>query len=174
MLFLGAYLDYACAALLSGKKWRWIVYGVLAVVLLRTDFIGIFLGYVLCDFMYTNWKVKENICSSKVLNWVFFAVGLYFMCYPSAGFGYEGTIWGILPFVFVNYYHLFGVLLFVFSVLNLEPVQQFFSLGVFQYLGRISYSLYLIHFLVIATLGSWFFLMAEPLYVDWCWILVYD
>ena len=164
MLFLGAYLDYGCAALLSGKKWRWIVYGVLAVALLRTDFIGIFLGYVLCDFMYTNWKVKENICSSKVLNWIFFAVGLYFMCYPSAGFGYEGTIWGILPFVFVNYYHLFGVLLFVFSVLNLEPVQQFFSLGVFQYLGRISYSLYLIHFLVIATLGSWFFLMAEPLY----------
>lgn len=164
MLFLGAYLDYGCAALLSGKKWRWIVYGVLAVVLLRTDFIGIFLGYVLCDFMHTDWNVKEKICSSKVLNWVFFAVGLYFMCYPSAGFDYEGTIWGILPFVLVNYYHLLGVVLFVFSVLNLESVQWFFSLGLFQYLGRISYSLYLIHFLVIATLGSWFFLIAEPLY----------
>ena len=164
MLFLGAYLDYACAALLSGKKWRWIVYGVLAVVLLRTDFIGIFLGYVLCDFMHTDGGIREKLCGSKALNWICFAVGLYFMCYPSAGFGYEGTIWGILPFVFVNYYHLFGVLLFVFSVLNLKPVQQFFALGVFQYLGRISYSLYLIHFLVIATLGSWFFLMAEPLY----------
>ena len=34
----------------------------------------------------------------------------------------------ILPFVFVNYYHLFGVLLFVFSVLNLEPVQQFYRM----------------------------------------------
>ena len=86
------------------------------------------------------------------------------MCYPSAGFDYEGTIWGILPFVLVNYYHLLGVVLFVFSVLNLESVQWFFSLGLFQYLGRISYSLYLIHFLVIATLGSWFFLIAEPLY----------
>ena len=29
--------------------------------------------------------------------------------------------------------------------------------------GRISYSLYLIHFLVIATFGSWFLLTVEPL-----------
>lgn len=134
MLFLVLILDYGCAALLSGKKWRWIVYGVLAVALLRTDFIGIFLGYVLCDFMYTNWKVKENICSSKVLNWVFFAVGLYFPCATLLQDLPRGNdLWGILPFVFVNYYHLFGVLLFVFSVLNLEPVQQFF-------LGSISVS----------------------------------
>ncbi|HBN57621.1 MAG TPA: hypothetical protein DD414_12685, partial [Lachnospiraceae bacterium] len=28
----------------------------------------------------------------------------------------------------------------------------------FRYLGRISYALYLVHFPVIATFGSWFFL----------------
>lgn len=163
MLFLGAYLDYALAYFISHLRFRWLIYGVLGVVLLRTDFLGMFLGYVLCDFMHTDWAWRKKLCGMSGFNWLVFAVGLYFMGYPSAGFGYEGTIWGILPMVFVNYYHIFGVLCFVFAVLNLDQVQKFFSLKVFRYLGRISYSLYLIHFLVIATFGAWFFLKFEAL-----------
>lgn len=159
MLFLGAWLDYALAAFVSGRRFRYILYGVLAVLLLRSDFLGMFLGYVLCDFMHTEWAWRKKLCGLRPLNWALMLIGLYFMCYPSSGFGYEETIWAVLqPFVFVNYYHIFGVLCFVFAVLNLEPVQKFFSLGVFRYLGRISYSLYLIHFLVIATFGAWFLL----------------
>lgn len=158
MLFVGAYIDYALAYLLGDKKWRWIVYGILALLLVRTDYLSIFLGYVLCDFMHTDWKWKEACVKSQILNWILGGVGLYFMCYPSAGFGYEGTIWGMLPFVFVNYYHILGVLCFVFAVLNLKGLQSFFAMKGFLYLGRISYSLYLIHFPVIATFGAWFLL----------------
>ncbi len=160
-LFLGAFLDYALAALVGGRRWRWAVYAVLAILLLRTEFLAIFLGYVLCDFVHTGGKLRDVLCGNRVLNWLLFAAGLYFMSYPSAGFGYEGTIWSILPFVFVNYYHVLGVLCFVFAALNLGEVQRFFSLGLFRYLGRISYSLYLIHFPVIATFGAWFLLSFE-------------
>ncbi|MBS6396754.1 MAG: acyltransferase [Clostridiales bacterium] len=161
ILFLGAYLVYALAALISRRPWRWAVYAVLAVLLLRTDYLSLFLGYVLCDFMHTDWEWRRRLCGARWLNWTLLAVGLYFMGYPSSGFGYEGTIWGILPFVFVNYYHIFGVLCFVFAVFHLEPVQRFFSMRVFRYFGRISYSLYLIHFLVMATFGAWFLLKLE-------------
>ncbi|MCD8198514.1 MAG: acyltransferase [Lachnospiraceae bacterium] len=160
-LFLGAFLDYALAALVGGRRWRWTVYAVLAALLLRTDFLAIFLGYVLCDFVHTGGKLRDALCGNRALNWLFFAAGLYFMSYPSAGFGYERTIWGGLPFVFVNYYHVLGVLCFVFAAQNLEAVQRFFSLGPFRFLGRISYSLYLIHFPVIATFGTWFLLSFE-------------
>ncbi len=158
ILFLGAYLDYGMAAFVSHLRARWLIYAGAAVLLLRTDFLSIFLGYVLCDFMHTDWELRKRLCVNQALNWGLAVLGLYFMCYPSAGFGYEGTIWGILPFVFVNYYHIFGVLCFVTAVLNLELLQQFFSWKGFLYLGRISYSLYLVHFPVIATFGSWFFL----------------
>ena len=158
MLFLGAYLDYGLALLVSRMRFRWILYGGLAVLLLRTDFLGIFLGYVLCDFMHTEWTWEDRLLSSPPVNRVLFVVGLYFMSYPSAGFGYEGTIWGILPFVYVNYYHIFGVLCFVTAVTGLLPLQRFFAWKGFRYLGRISYSLYLIHFPVTATLGTWFLL----------------
>ncbi len=162
VLFLGAFLDYVLAGLIGKQRWRWAVYAMIALLLLRTDFLSIFLGYVLCDFMHTDGRLKDALCGSRVLNGILLAAGLYFMSYPSAGFGYEGTIWGILPFVFVNYYHILGVLLFVFAVLNLKPVQRFFSLGIFRFLGRLSYSLYLIHFPVIATFGAWFLLTFEP------------
>ncbi|MCD8363227.1 MAG: acyltransferase [Lachnospiraceae bacterium] len=162
VLFLGAFLDYALAGLIGKRRWRWAAYAIIALLLLRTDFLSIFLGYVLCDFMHTDAGLKDVLCGSGLLNGILLAAGFYFMSYPSAGYGYEGTIWGILPFVFVNYYHILGVLLFVFAVLNLKPVQRFFSLGIFRFLGRISYSLYLIHFPVIATFGAWFLLTFEP------------
>lgn len=158
ILFVGAYIDYALAYLCGDKKWRWILYAILAVFLVRTDYLSIFLGYVLCDFMHTDWKWKKICCKCQILNWILGFVGLYFMCYPSAGFDYEGTIWGILPFIFVNYYHILGVLCFVFAVLNLKGLQSFFAMKGFLYLGRISYSLYLIHFPVMATFGAWFLL----------------
>ncbi len=158
ILFLGAYVDYALAAFVSRFRFRWLLYGVLAAALLRTDFLSICLGYVLCDLMHTDWSWRKRLCGCRPLNWFLLAAGLYFMSYPSAGFGYEGTIWGLLPLVLVNYYHIFGVLCFVTAVLNLEPLQRFFSMRGFLYLGRISYSLYLIHFLVTATFGAWFLL----------------
>lgn len=158
ILFVGAYLDYALAYLVSGLRWRWLLYGVLALLLLRTDYLSMFLGYVLCDLMHTEYRWKRFCCESRLLNGCLCALGLYLMCYPSAGFGYEGTLWGILPFVFVNYYHILGVLCFVFAVLHLKGLKRFFSWKGFLYLGRISYSLYLIHFPVIATFGAWFFL----------------
>lgn len=158
ILFLGAYLDYALAAFVSRLRFRWFMYGALAAVLLRTDFLSVFLGYVLCDFMHTDWTWRKRLCECCPLQWCLLTAGLYFMSYPSSGFGYEGTIWEILPMVFVNYYHIFGVLCFVTAVLNLEPLQRFFSMRGFLYIGRISYSLYLIHFLVMATFGAWFLL----------------
>lgn len=158
ILFLGAYVGYALAAFVSRFRFRWLLYGLLAAALLRTDFLSICLGYVLCDLMHTDWSWRKRLCGCRPLNWLLLAAGLYFMSYPSAGFGYEGTIWGLLPLVLVNYYHIFGVLCFVTAVLNLEPLQQFFSMRGFLYLGRISYSLYLIHFLVTATFGAWFLL----------------
>lgn len=158
ILFLGAYLDYALAAFVSRFRFRWLLYAVLGAALLRTDFLSIFLGYVLCDFMHTDWPWRKRLCGCRPLNGCLLAAGLYFMSYPSSGFGYEETIWGILPMVLVNYYHIFGVLCFVTAVLNLEPLQRFFSMRGFLYMGRISYSLYLIHFLVTATFGAWFLL----------------
>lgn len=160
-LFLGALLVYGCAWVFGEKKWRYVVYAMLGAALLLTDYAGIFFGFVLCDILHTQPKLVTWMKKQKVLLWLVFFAGLYLSTYPSAGAHLQGTIYGIIPIVMVVPYHLAGALLLVFAVLLLEPLQKFFALPVFVKLGKISYSLYLVHFPVIATAGCGLFLMAN-------------
>ena len=158
-LFLGALMVYAVAWLIGDKKWRYAVYAVLAAALFFTDYAGVFLGFVLCDVIHTQPNLVEWAKSQKWLAWMIFILGVYLSSYPSAGAHLEGTIYGILPIVMVVPYHLAGALLLVLGVLLLEPLQKFFGFSVFVKLGKFSYSLYLVHFPVIATAGCWLFQM---------------
>lgn len=152
-LFLGALLVYATCWLIGDKKWRYLVYAVMGAALFLTDYAGVFLGFVLCDIMYTQPKLVGWVKKQKILLWIAFLLGVYLSSYPSAGAHLEGTIYGIIPIVMVVPYHLAGALLLVAAVVCLEPLQKFFGLPAFVKLGNISYSLYLVHFPVIATLG---------------------
>ena len=158
-LFLGALLVYAIAWLIGDKKWRYAVYVILAAALFFTDYAGVFLGFVLCDVMHTQPKPVNWAKKQKWLCWVIFVAGLYLSSYPSAGAHLEGTIYGWIPIVMVVPYHLLGALLLVCGVILLEPLQKFFALPMFVKLGNISYSLYLVHFPVIATAGCGLFFM---------------
>ena len=152
-LFLGALLVYALAWLIGDKKWRYAVYVIFAGALFLTDYAGILLGFILCDLMNTQPKLVAWVKKQKALLWLMFAAGIYLSAYPSAGSHLEGTIYGIIPIVMVVPYHLAGALMVVASVVLLEPLQKIFGLPVFVKLGNISYSLYLVHFPVIATAG---------------------
>ena len=70
----------------------------------------------------------------------------------------SGTLYGILPPAYTVLYHMAGAFLLTAGVLGCEGLQKFFSWKPFLYLGDISYSLYLLHFPVIATFSCWFFL----------------
>ena len=133
------------------------MYAVIGAAVLMTDYAGVFLGFVLCDVMQTQSKLVEWVKKQKVLLWIVFMAGVYLSSYPSAGAHLEGTIYGIIPIVMVVPFHLVGALLLVAAVVCLEPLQKFFGWKCFVKLGDISYSLYLIHFPVIATLGCFLF-----------------
>lgn len=152
-LFLGAMMVYAVAWLFGEKKWRYAVYAVIGVGLLMTDYAGVFYGFVLCDLMHTMPEMVDKLKKQKWLWWIVFLMGFYFSSYPSAGTHLEGTIYGILPIVMVVPFHLAGAVMLVGSVLMLEPLQKLFAWKMFEKLGSISYSLYLVHFPVIATVG---------------------
>ena len=159
-LFWGALLVYLAAYLVGENRLRYITYGVMILVSLKTDiyFAGIFLGFVLCDFFSTQKRVIRVYRRFQVCPLLVFLLGFYLTSYPSIGTELPGTIYGFLPAAYTVIYHIAGAVLLTGGVLGCDWLQGFFSQKPFLYLGEISYSLYLLHFPVIAVFSCWFFL----------------
>ena len=87
-----------------------------------------------------------------------FVLGIYLLSYPSIGSDMTGTIYGILPPAYTVIYHVAGAVGLLAGVLGLGGLQRFFGARPFRFLGDVSYSLYLLHFPVVATFSCWFFL----------------
>ena len=93
-----------------------------------------------------------------VLPLLAFALGVYLLSYPSIGVDMAGTIYAFLPPAYAVVYHMAGAVGLLIGVLGLPGLQRFFGAGAFRFLGDVSYSLYLLHFPVVATFSCWFFL----------------
>lgn len=159
-LFWGALLVYLAAYLVGENPLRYAAYGVMILAALKTDvyFTGIFLGFVLCDFFCTQERLVRLYRRFRLIPLMVFLLGFYLTSYPSIGTELPGTIYGILPAAYTVIYHIAGAFLLTAGVLGCDRLQRFFSGKPFLYLGKISYSLYLLHFPVIATFSCWFFL----------------
>ncbi len=159
-LFSGALVVYLAAYLVGGNPFRYIAYAVMLLVSLKTDvyFSGIFLGFAAADVFCTKEKLVKLWQQYWLLPLGSFLLGFYLLSYPSIGADMTGTIYQIFPPAYTTLYHLAGAALLLAGVLGLTGMQRFFSRRVFRFLGKISYSLYLLHFPVIATFSCWIFL----------------
>lgn len=162
-LFWGALLVYLAAYLVGENRLRYITYGVMLLVSLKTDiyFSGVFLGFVLCDFFNTQEKLVRLYRRFQLLPLAVFLLGFYLISYPAIGTDLPGTIYGFLPAAYTVIYHIAGAFLLTAGVLGCDRLKRFFSGKVFLYLGKISYSLYLLHFPVTAVFSCWFFLTLQ-------------
>ncbi len=159
-LFWGALLIYLAEYLVGENRLRYITYAVMILVSLKTDiyFAGIFLGFVLCDFFSTQEKLVRLYRRFQLIPLLVFLLGFYLTSYPSIGTELPGTIYRFLPAAYTVIYHIAGAFFLTAGVLGCNWLQRFFSGKVFLYLGKMSYSLYLLHFPVIAVFSCWFFL----------------
>lgn len=159
-LFWGALVVYLAAYLVGENRLRYIVYAVMILVSLTTDiyFTAVFLGFAVSDFFCTQKRGMELWKRYWVLPVLSFVLGLYLLSYPSIGSDMTGTIYGILPPAYTVIYHVAGAEGLLAGVLGLGGLQRFFGARPFRFLGDVSYSLYLLHFPVVATFSCWFFL----------------
>ncbi len=154
-LFQGALLVYLLAALFGRMKYRYWIYGAAILLLLRTDYAGFLIGFLLCDLVYTQPDFMKRLEGIPGLWAACFVLGIYFGSYPSLGSRLEGSIYGFLP-VFSVLYHRIGAALIVYGVLTGRRLQKIFGSRFFVKLGDISFSWYLVHFPVIAVFSSSF------------------
>lgn len=172
--FLGCIL--LAALLYVTGRWKTIyrlaVYLMLALLLIRTDYLCMVLGGLVAEIYAGESKNREKgtgqrSCVDRLwawcgklfgcapAMWILFLCCLFLMTYPSLG-KTEGTIYAWLPPKVLFYYNI-ALPGFLLAILYLRPVQKLLDKRIFRWFHGISYCFYLVHFPMLCTVSAAFF-----------------
>jgi peptidoglycan/LPS O-acetylase OafA/YrhL len=108
----------------------------------------------MCDFYNSTQRKPLHISISIIL----FTLGIYIGSYQ--GVGTTPTIWSNLDWLYhanKSFPYIIGASLILLATINTKGLQWFFSSKPIKFLGKISFSLYLIHVLVLGSLSCFIF-----------------
>lgn len=161
---LGSFLIFAFLLLLRRPGFRFAGYAVLIYGFVDSYYLGFVLGMLLSDLK--NGKRDWLACIRRPwVNFILLTAGVYMGSYPyidPQGTIYSILVWTSVQFHYFEFYHVMGSFLIVSALLNSDRMQSLLSLKVFSYLGKVSFSLYLVHFTIICSFGSYVFLRLNP------------
>lgn len=155
--FLGPLSLLGVNFLIRNRLRRRLVIGLLLLVTLKTHYWPIYLGYFLAKVLpLVNWaKIKK-------ISWVGLPILLVLANYPQAyDTANDSVVYSLLPVLSFThtstFYHVVAAILLLIMVYSSDLLKRILSSRLAQFLGRISFSLYLFHILVINTLTSGLF-----------------
>ncbi|MGE5458177.1 MAG: acyltransferase family protein [Methanococcaceae archaeon] len=161
--FYGSMLVFAMALLFGSQRSRWTFYLAAAVLFFNYYYLAFIIGMVLADTF--NNKTPAFKINNKIILFIILIFGLFLGSYPI------GTVANNSLYGFLNNgvfqipkmtYHIIGAGMIMYVLLNSRWLQNVFSSPVPVFLGKISYSLYLVHFLVISSFTCALFLALYP------------
>ena len=157
-LFFGTFI----CALLSILSWifpkkSWLIYLILSAFLFNnTKFALAFTLGTLLAWM----SVHAPKCFHKYAGIVAVAIGLFLGAFPS---GVTPTnFYKYLAFLKYTDWHILGAAFTVYGVFSCGILQKMLLWKPFKVLGRISYSVYLLHIFILFTVTTWLFLWIYP------------
>ena len=164
---LGSFTVFGFLALFGKSRSRFLVYLVLLLVFVKSYYLSFVIGMLFSDLHYSAWgqPVREYLWKRQWLSWLFIIAGLLIGSYFADGRNVwcqwldfpALKDWGIDLYAF---YHIIGGSLVLLGCFYNRLAQNLLGRRVFQFLGRIAFSLYLLHFLLLCSLGSFLFLLA--------------
>jgi peptidoglycan/LPS O-acetylase OafA/YrhL len=122
--------------------------------------LGLLVGVMVADLV-KNHRLIPRLQSKRVFSVILFSIFIYFSSLPHYATPefLQGTIYKFLPHdAEFGFYPLIAALsLFLFVTIN-DRAKSWLSHPLLQFLGKISYALYAIHFLILGSVSSWLFL----------------
>ena len=170
--FYGSMLVFVLAFLFGTLRARWTFYLAAAVLFFNTYYLAFVIGMGLADIFTSKKSIFKT--GNKIILGIILVSGLFIGSYP------VGLVTGDSLYGFLNNglfqtpkltYHIFGAGMIIYVLLNSLWLQNIFSSPVPVFLGKISYSLYLIHFLVISSFTCALFLTLYPVLPYWAAVL---
>ncbi|MEK7594251.1 MAG: acyltransferase [Patescibacteria group bacterium] len=157
--FVGSFIVFGLLALFRSIKLRKFAYLFLAILLINTYFIAFIFGMILAELHTAK---KDRLFTSKP-RWGALALFIGFLLgtvpYPTVDVtSYLGLTSNLLLTVqTTQFMHIFGAALIIYGLVSTPAVQKLFSFRPALFLGRVSFSLYLLHTFVIAVFSKRFF-----------------
>ncbi|WP_274363043.1 acyltransferase family protein [Paenibacillus thermotolerans] len=157
----GSFMIFGFLLLLGKFRIRYLAYAALIWYFADSYYLGFVLGLLLSDLRNSGRMGALQRLNRPWVNVPLVLAGVYFGSYPYAGT--EGTVYEVLalPVANVNlfvFYHIVGSFLLMIALLNSGSMQRLFGSRLFAYLGKISFSLYLVHFTIICSFSSFLLL----------------
>jgi peptidoglycan/LPS O-acetylase OafA/YrhL len=151
---------------------RVLFYLFMTFILWDTYYVCFIVGMALSD-SHVNSRIINNLESYgyliKKVSWLLLCLALFLGSYTQCHLinSYYSKLFEYMRFSwmhnhFMNYttlYHIIGAVLLVLSILLNKPIQKILSCNICLYLGKISFSCYLLHAILICTLSSKIFLI---------------
>ena len=153
-LFYGTFLSIILS-MISWKynKHTWLIYLTLAIFLIDGNTLAVsFILGTLIAWLYKN----KLIISNRYIGFVSLIIGIFLGGYPSSVI--PNNIYSFLNFETYVTWHIVGAFLTIYGIWNCQLLQKILSLNIFQKLGSISYSLYLIHIPLLFSITTFIFI----------------
>lgn len=166
----GSFIIFGMLLIAGTFRFRYLLY--IAGILWFHDsyYLGFWLGLLLSDLANSRSGSRIRI-HSKVLLACLTAAGIYLGSYPYVD--PAGMVYGWLPIgggLLTNAiaYRTIGAFLLLAVMLSSRLGQKMFASRPLEYLGRVSFSLYLVHFAVLCSFSSLLFLhLSDRLAYGW-------
>ncbi len=159
--FFGSLIVFAFIAFFGRSQKRYICY-IIAILLFRhSHYLAFILGMLLSDLStrQDGFFIRTN---NNYLFVLLLVLGLFLGSYPD-GRPVDGSLYEFMKgLARVRTYYIVGATLVMIALLKLTWLQSFLSLKPFVLLGRISFSLYALHLLLIGSLSSYLLLRFTP------------
>jgi len=157
---LGSFLVFALLWAVGKHAIRYVVYLVLIGFFIQSYYLAFILGILLSDITHSSFFQQFQTKKHPVLFSIITIAGIYFSTYPYVDV--QHTIYEPLrvfgeTFPYLSFYHILGAFCLFTVVLVSNVCQRFFSHPICTYIGKLSFSLYLIHFSILFTFSSYVF-----------------
>ena len=154
----GSLLVYLFVYFFRNSPKRYIFYSVGIALFLRQHYLAFILGMLLSDLSARKegWFHKS---SNQALFAVLLAIGLFMGSYPDE-IPVKGTIYAFMdmePWVRTRQYHILGAAFVMTALLKLPWLQSILSRKPLVLLGKLSFSLYLLHTIIMGSLANHLF-----------------
>lgn len=149
----GSFLVFLFLALFGKLSNRWFFYGILSIFFANDYYLGFIAGIALAD-VFTNYPQVAAKLNDKIV-WALLPVGIVLGSWPTASI--YPSLYGYLHLPLFTqlqlavFGHTIGAAIIILAVLKLQLIARFFETKPLQYLGRISFSLYLTHFVIMGS-----------------------